>query len=218
MRKRLSKITVFVAEDHPIARTGICEALKNSEDILLIGETDNGIGLKEKILDIHPNILLLDLKMPNFSPSELTTWIRENVPETDVLVLTSHDRDAYLSRMIDSGASGYLDKSCQEEQLINAIRQVARNKPLFSDEQLARSSRWQRVIRRKWESLTSKERDILRLLCNGNDNKSIANLLCITNSTVETHVNHLLKKLDVESRLKAVNWFNQYKPTDYDDL
>jgi len=216
--KNNKKISVFVVDDHPVARMGICESLKAAEDILLIGEAENGVDLKEIIQTLRPNILLLDLKMPDFSPGKLAAWIRDNVPETETLVLTSHDRDAYLSRMMDAGANGYLDKNCKEDQLIVAIRRAANNEPLYTDEQIERSSRWQEMVRVKWESLTSKERQFLHLLCEGKDNKNMSELLDVSINTVETHISHLLRKLDVESRLQAVIWFNQHTPTDYDEL
>jgi two-component system response regulator NreC len=216
--KNNKKISVFVVDDHHLARMGICESLKTAKDILLIGEAENGVDLQEKIQTLRPNILLLDLKMPDFFPGKLAAWVRDNVPETETLVLTSHDRDAYLSRMMNAGANGYLDKNCREDQLIVAIRRAANNELLYTDEQIERSSRWQEIVRAKWESLTNKERQLLHLLCAGKDNKNMTELLDVSINTVETHISHLLKKLEVESRLQAVIWFNQHKPTDYDEL
>ncbi|MCG2787041.1 MAG: response regulator transcription factor [Anaerolineae bacterium] len=212
------KITVFIAEDHPVVRMGLCESLEKAEDILLVGEAENGIGLHEKILALRPNVLLLDLKMPDFSPAELAAWIRETVPETETLVLTSHDRDAYLTRMMAAGISGYLDKNCKEEQLITAIRRAANKESLFTEEQLQRSFGWQEAVRDKWQSLSEKERQIVEYLCEGKDNKTMAGLMAISIYTVEKHVGNLLRKLEVESRLQAVSWFHENKPTDYDDL
>lgn len=212
------KITVFIAEDHPVVRMGLRESLEKAEDILLVGEAENGIRLREKILALGPNILLLDLKMPDFSPAELAAWIRENAPETETLVLTSHDRDAYLTRMMAAGVSGYLDKNCKEEQLITAIRRAANKESFFTQEQLQRSFNWQETVQSRWESLSKKERQVLEYLCEGKDNKTMAGLMDISINTVEKHVGNLLQKLGVESRLQAVGWFYENKPTDYDDL
>jgi DNA-binding NarL/FixJ family response regulator len=217
-RNKSAKITVFVAEDHPIARKGIREAIENTGDILLVGEAENGVGLKEKILALRPDVLLLDLKMPDFSPAKLADWVLENLPETETLVLTSHDRDAYLARMMTAGVSGYLDKGCQEEQLLVAIRRAAGNEPLFTPEQLQRASHWQETVGARWESLSEKERQILAYLCEGKENSDMADCMDISINTVEKHVSNLLKKLGVKSRLQAAAWFHEHDPAAYDDL
>lgn len=209
---------MFVAEDHPIARKGIQEAIEKTQDVLLVGEAENGVGLPEKILALRPDVLLLDLKMPDFSPAKLADWVLENLPETETLVLTSHDRDAYLARMMAAGASGYLDKGCQEEQLLVAIRRAAGKEPFFTEEQLQRASRWQETVGAKWESLSEKERQILAYLCEGQENSDMADRMDISINTVEKHVSNLLKKLGVKSRLQAVAWFHEHDPSAYDDL
>lgn len=193
-------------------------SLNGVEDVLLVGDAEDGIGLREKILALRPNVLLLDLKMPDSSPAELASWIRENAPETITLVLTSHDRDAYLTRMMAAGISGYLDKNCKEEQLITAIRRAANKESLFTEEQLQRSFNWQETVQNRWDSLSEKELQVLEYLCNGKDNKTMAGLMDVSINTVEKHVGNLLQKLGVESRLQAVSWFHENKPTDYDDL
>ena len=99
--------------------------LEKTDDIYVVGEAGNGDEAEELLDELRPNIILLDLKMPDFSPSAFEKWARENYPETITLVLTSHDRDAYLANMMDAGAVGYLDKEVWAEQLIEAIRRAA---------------------------------------------------------------------------------------------
>jgi DNA-binding NarL/FixJ family response regulator len=107
----LKIITVLVADDHPLAREGVRSILDQAPDIKVVGEVQDGKDIKLLVAKLRPNILLLDMKMPNPSPVELEKWVRENYPETITLVLTSHDRDSYLAGMMDAGVAGYLDKN-----------------------------------------------------------------------------------------------------------
>ncbi len=114
-----------LTDDEPLARAGISSLLAQAEDIEIVGEVQGGFEVKEVIPKLHPQILLLDLKMPGPGPYEIEKWVRENYPETITLVLTSHDRDAYLATLIDTGVAGYLSKEEPAERLIGAIRRAA---------------------------------------------------------------------------------------------
>src|SRR3990170_5763846 len=103
-------ITLLLADDHPMVRAGIRALLMKAPDIQIVGEAQDGNETLRLVAKLRPKILLLDLKMPGPSPSEIEKWVRENYPETITLVLTAHDRDAYLSSMVEAGAAGYLDK------------------------------------------------------------------------------------------------------------
>src|SRR5688572_6140484 len=103
------KISVLIVDNHPVLRTGIRAMIEKTDDIYVVGEAGDG-NEAEKLLDeLRPNIILLDLKMPGFSPSAFENWARENYPETLTLVLTAHDRDVYLANMMDAGAVGFLE-------------------------------------------------------------------------------------------------------------
>lgn len=152
--------------------------------------------------------------MPNLSPAELEEWVRKNYPETITLVLTSHDRDAYLASMMDAGIVGYLDKKLRAGQLISAIRRAARGEILFDKEQIERARRWREDVIAKWESLSEREREVLHLLTEGQDNHAIAASLEISINTVEKHLKNLYNKLEVTSRTEAVHWWVE-KGTDF---
>ena len=136
------KITILITDDHPIVRSGIRSALENALDMLVVGEAQDGNEAQRLIAELHPNILLLDLKMPGFSAVEVEKWVRVNYPETVVLVLTAHDRDFYLAGMMDAGAAGYLTKNKRGKNLIAGIRRAASGERLFTQEQLERARRW----------------------------------------------------------------------------
>jgi DNA-binding NarL/FixJ family response regulator len=200
-------ITVLIADDHEMTRKGIRAFLEQSPDIDVVGEAGDGDQLKELVAHLHPQILLLDLIMPNLSPAELEKWVRSNHPETITLVLTSHDRDAYLSSMMEAGVSGYLDKKLRAGQLISAIRRAACGEFIFDKEQMARARRWREDVSRKWESLSGRERRVLQMLTEGAKNKAIADALDITVNTVEKHLENIYRKLGVRSRAEAIHWW-----------
>lgn len=207
-------ITVLLADDHSITREGIRSILSKAPDIQIIGEAQDGNQIKKLVAKLRPQILLLDLIMPNLSPVDLEEWVRTNYPETITLILTAHDRDVYLAGMMEAGAVGYLDKKLRAAQLISSIRRAARGEMLFDQEQIDRVFRWKKNVTVKWESLSDREREVLQLLTEGADNKSIANYLAITINTVEKHLAHIYKKLGVNSRSEAIHWWIE-KITDF---
>ncbi len=200
-------ITVLIADDHEITRKGIRDILEATPDIAVLGETQSGEEIKEMIACYHPQILLLDLIMPNFSPYELEKWVRTYYPETITLVLTAHDRDAYLSMMMEAGVAGYLDKKLRAGDLIAAIRRAARGEFLFDKAQFERARRWKEEVSQRWDSLSVREQEVLKLLTEGLENRSIADSLVIQVNTVEKHLQNVYKKLGVTSRMEAMHWW-----------
>src|SRR5512147_817931 len=125
-------ITILIADDHPIARTGIRTILEKTRDLRVIGEAEDGDTAQKLVAELQPRVLILDLKMPGLSSATLEKWVRSNFPNTITLVLTAHDRDVYLSQMLDAGVSGYMDKQTRGEQLIAAVRRAVNGEILFS--------------------------------------------------------------------------------------
>ena len=201
------KISVLIADDHEVTRRGIRDILEQAPDIEVLGEAQDGDEIRLMLAEHHPQILLLDLVMPQHSPVEFEKWVRSNYPETITLVLTAHDRDAYLAGMMEAGATGYLDKKLRSGQLIAAIRRAARGEYLFDKEQLERARRWKEEISQKWESLTSREREVLQLLTEGKNNQGIADALGVKVNTVEKHLENIYKKLGVTSRSETIHWW-----------
>ena len=203
---------VLLADDHTLVRAGLRKLLESLPDIEVVGEAEDGFQVETMIAELHPNILLLDLVMPGPTPAQLEKRVRENYPETLTLVLTAHDRDAYLASMMDAGASGFLSKTETGERLISAIRRAMSGTEAFTEEQFARANRWRQEAGKKIEKLTSREKEIVRLVTKGYDNKQIAEKLDITAKTAAFHVTNILKKLDVKSRHEAIAWAHKYLP------
>jgi len=208
------RITILLADDHPLARRGIRELLAEADDLEIIGEAEDGFHVKELVAELRPNVLLLDLKMPGPRPFELEKWVRENYPETITLVLTSHDRDIYLANMMDAGVSGYMSKDISSERLIGAIQRAAQGEILFDTAQLTRANQWREDIGEKLKQLTDREREVLELLAKGMDSQSIAITLGISPKTISFHITNLLSKLQLKSRQEATVWALKYLSDD----
>jgi DNA-binding NarL/FixJ family response regulator len=204
-------ISVLLVDDHPPIRAGLRAMIEKTNDICVVGEAENGEEARRLLAELQPKIILLDLVMPGFSPSTFEKWARENYPETITLVLTSHDRDAYLAGMMEAGAAGYLDKSIREEALMDAIRRAAYGENLFDKGQKLRAQRWRADIEQKWNSLSEREKEILRLLALGASNKFISKDLNVTPKTVEKHLERIYQKLGVTSRAETVLWGNEHR-------
>lgn len=212
MSEHAEIITVLLADDYPATRAGIRAMLSKHPDIQVVGEAESGNDVEKLVDELCPQILLLDLVMPGPAPSELERRIREEHPEVITLVLTAHDRDAYLANMIDAGVSGYLHKTERAERLAEAIRRAAHGEILFDSEQLKRARDWREGAGKKWESLTRREREILRLLGQGFDNVAIGKKLVVSPKTVAFHVTNILSKLSAKSRHEAVAWLHKHLP------
>ncbi len=209
-----NKIPVLLADDHPLAIEGVRAILEKAPDVEIIGEAKDGEELIELLKILHPRVLLLDMIMPNFSPYEFEEWARITYPGMVTLVLTGHDRDAYLARMMEAGAAGYLDKKLRAGQLLNSIRKAARGEFLYTKPQLDRIKHWREEVAQKWESLSEREREVLQMLTEGLENKAIAIKLDISINTVEKHLANIYQKLGAASRTEAVIWWLD-KGTDF---
>lgn len=205
-----NSITLFIADDHPMAREGLKRILAKARDITVVGEGENGEDIKKLIPELQPDILLLDLKMPGTSAASIEKWVRMHFPNTNTLVLTAHDRDYYLAEMMEAGVSGYFSKSERAETLIDAIRRAANKENLFTREQLLRVEMWREVAGDKWEDLTDREREVFSFLKKGLDNRTIAKQLNISIKTVAFHVSAILNKLGGKSRHEIIAWYHNF--------
>ncbi len=207
-------IRLVLADDQPVTRAGLRTMLSEAPDIEIVGEAQDGIEAQELTARLRPHILLLDLVMPGPRPYEVERWVRTNCPETITLILTAHDRDAYLAEMVEAGAAGYLTKEISAQRLIEGIRRAVRGEVLFDGEQLERVRRWCEEAGEKLKGLSKRERQVLKLLVQGLDNAAIAEALNVTPKTAAFHVANILGKLEVDSRQAAIVWAHTYLPED----
>ena len=196
-------IRVLIADDHSVVRQGLRMFLGTDPELEIIGEARDGAEALDLSRKLCPDVVLMDLLMPVMDGISATSAIRREVPDTEVVALTSVLEDASVVEAIRAGAIGYLLKDTEALELRRAIKAAAAGQVQLSPQAAARLMREIRVPEYGAEALTERETDVLRLLARGQSNKEIAQTLNISEQTVKTHVSHILNKLGVPSRTQA---------------
>ena len=203
--KSKTKIRILLADDHNIVRTGIRQLLESADDLQVIAEAGDGEEAQALIEQHKPDVAVLDIQMPKASGIEVTRWVRSHLPEVGVLILTAYDDDPYVMAVLQAGANGYVLKTGQPDELIQAVRDVFEGKSAL-DPNITRklmSNLFQKP-EKSVESLTDRELDVLRLAAKGFTNKAIGVQLSISDRTVQGHLAHIFAKLQANSRTEAV--------------
>lgn len=197
-------IRVVLADDHSVVRKGVREFLEEEPDIDVIGEASDGLQAVELATELQPDVIVMDIKMPQLSGVDATKRIRTAAPKVRVLALTAYDDDPYIFGLLEAGASGYVLKTAESSELIRAIRAVAAGQsaldPAIAPRIIARVAQPVPVA----ESLTERELEVLRLAARGLTNKQIGHDLDISDRTVQNHLANIYTKLGVASRTEAV--------------
>ena len=202
-------IRVLVADDQSMVRAGFRMLLSDEEDIEVVAEASNGKEAVDKAARFDPTVVLMDIRMPELDGLEATRRILAADPEARVLVLTTFDLDEYVYEALRAGASGFVLKDDPPEQLIAAVRTVASGDALLSPAVTKRViGAFTRIPRptppKELDDLSARERDVFRLIAQGLSNAQIGQELFIGETTVKTHVTHILAKLGVHDRVQAV--------------
>lgn len=195
-------VKVLISDDHPVVRAGLRGMLSGEPDFEVVGEAVNGIEAVRQTGALGPDVVLMDLRMPEMDGVEAIDRIHTDYPETRILVLTTYESDADVFRALAKGADGYMLKDAPREDLFEAIRETAVGKSPLNPEVAARLVR--RVREPADELLSVREIEILELVAQGESNKDIAKRLWISAATVKSHVLHIFKKLGVTDRTAAV--------------
>jgi DNA-binding NarL/FixJ family response regulator len=207
----MSKIRVLIADDHAILREGVRALLRLSDDMEVVGEAADGQEAIEACRALDPDIVLMDVAMPGLGGLEATLQIRRECPRTRILVLTQYADREYVARFLKAGVSGYVLKKAAGVELAAAIRAVARG-GLVLDPDVARDAvgepRRDAEHRAEdpYESLTDREKQVLRLVAEGKSNKEIAEVLGISVKTAMSHREHVMRKLDMHSRTDLIRF------------
>jgi DNA-binding NarL/FixJ family response regulator len=196
-------IRVLIADDHAVVRQGLRIFLECDPDLETVGEATNGSDALRLARELRPDLVLMDLIMPGLDGIEATALLRQELPDVEVLTLTCMASDDYLFAAMQAGAIGYLLKTTQAPALCQAIKAAAAGQIQLSPEAAARLLEGNGTPKGR-ETLTEREKDILRFLAKGCSNKAIARALDIGVQTVKSHVAHVLNKLGVSSRTQAV--------------
>ena len=208
----MPKISVLLVEDHHVVRKGISYLLSLEEDIDLVGEAEDGNEAVKMAKDLCPDVVVMDITMPNLNGIDAVKQIKKAIPETKVMILTMHTREQYIRQALREGASGYLLKESTQEELANAIRTVHKGGVALSPsisrfvlKEYVRQADPKKDVD-SLELLTDRERQVLRLIAEGKTNKEVAKYLSISKSTVNIHRTNIMQKLDIHDTAGLVRY------------
>ncbi len=200
--KMKSRIKLLLVDDHPVVRRGISSCLAREERFVIIGEAADGLEAVRKARELSPDIILMDIDMPLMNGLAVTELLHRELPNVKVLILSMHSNTDYVLRIMQSGARGYVLKEASLEELVRAIETVDSGEAFFSPD-VARVALNQFVHgtgeRSIPSQLTNREREVVMHLAEGRSNKEVANALGIGVRTVETHREHIMRKLNIHS-------------------
>ena len=206
------RIRLLLVDDHAVLRAGLRTLLNAELDMEVVGEAADGKQAVQKVAELEPEVVLMDISMPVLNGLEATRQIRRAHPQVKVLVLTMHDSEEYLFQVLEAGASGYVPKKAADTELINAIRAVYRGEAFLYP--TAAKALIQDYLERarageesdSFDRLTEREKEVLKLVAEGYTNQEIAYMLVISVKTVETHRARIMEKLEFRTRAELVRY------------
>jgi DNA-binding NarL/FixJ family response regulator len=199
---------VLIADDHGIVRGGLKLLLERQPDIEVVGEAADGAEAVERTLALRPDLAILDVSMPMLTGIQATHEIKRHAPEVDVLVLSMHDDERYVFEALKAGASGYVLKREADQDLVDAIRSIARGEPFLTNAATE-------TLVREWmadeatgprEPLSQREQEVLKLIAEAHTNRAIGEILHLSEKTVESHRGNILRKLGMRDRVELVRY------------
>ncbi|MEE9911526.1 MAG: response regulator transcription factor [Deltaproteobacteria bacterium] len=208
----MKKIKLLVTDDHDIVRDGLKQLLNSQSDMEVIGEACDGREALEKIKLLHPDVVLLDITMPNMTGLEVVNLIRDVTPKTRIVVFSMHAKESYVKEILASGAFGYVLKASPSSDILTAIRAAYRGEYFLSSKLKAE------VIDKYvkghtgtpsvsgYDLLTEREQQVFRLVAQGHSTDRIADFLCISPKTVEKHRTSIMRKLDIHDRFELLKY------------
>jgi DNA-binding NarL/FixJ family response regulator len=199
-------VRILIADDHGIVRSGLKLLLARQPDMEVVAEAEDGVDAIEKVLAERPDVAILDVAMPRMTGLQATHEIKSQAPDTQVLILSMHDDERYLFEALRAGASGYVLKRAADQDLVDAVRAADRGEPFLTP--AAQEALIRDFITRGEEpsELTPREQEIVKLIAEAHTNKEIAEILHLSEKTVESHRANVLQKLGMRDRVELVRY------------
>lgn len=202
---------VLLVDDHAILRDGLKMVLDAQPGISVVGEAENGREALDMVEELHPDVVVMDIAMPQMNGAEATRQIKRRFPQTRVVILTMHENQQYLMQIVNAGATGAVLKRSAGSELVTAVKAAARGESFFSPSMASMLLEDYRVRLQQEESddvgmFTEREREVLQLVAEGKTNKEISDLLTVSIKTVQTHRAHIMEKLGAHDRTDLVRY------------
>lgn len=203
-------IRILLADDHTLVRQGLRRILEEQPDWQVVAEASDGRSAVRQTIELQPDVAILDIGMPELNGIEAARQVARRAPSVKIVMLSMHADEVHITRAVQAGASGYLVKDSADVDLVKAVAAAVQGKAFFSPVATAvmlddyRRSLTERGVADRYDTLSEREREIFQLIAEGRSNKAIADVLCISPATVETHRAHVLEKLDLHSIAEVV--------------
>lgn len=212
----------MLADDHTIVRQGLARLLEEQPDLKVVGEATNGRQAVEKAKELKPDIVIMDIAMPRLNGIEASKRIRKHLPDTKILILSMYSHEHYIHELIETGVSGYLLKESSGRDIVKAIHAAMNNETFLSPSiskvlmDTYRSPRKSSPRIERYKQLSNREREVFQLIAEGHSTRQIADLLCVSISTIKSHRANIMEKLAIESPVKLVHFAIQLGLVDPD--
>lgn len=208
----MEKVRVLIADDHAVVRKGIKSMLQSRNDIEVIGEAENGLEAMAKCTELQPDVLLLDIAMPELNGLEAIKLVKAETPAVAVVILSMHDNDAYIQKVLKSGALGYVLKASPASEIHEAVIAASRGKYYLSEDIRGKvvsgylNQTPENMEIKRFDTLTPQEKRVFLMLVQGLTIKEIANQLFVTPKTIEKHRTSISKKLNLKTRIEMTHY------------
>jgi two-component system response regulator NreC len=215
-------VRILVADDHTIVRQGLARLLNDQPDLQVVGQAVNGREAVDKALELEPDIVIMDIAMPQLNGIEAAKRIRKRLPKAKILILSMYSHEHYIHELFETGVSGYLLKDSSGRDIIQAIHAAMNNETFLSPSiskvlvNTYRSPRKSSSRAERFNELSNREREVFQLIAEGHTTRRIADMLCVSISTVKSHRAKIMEKLDVDTPVKLVHFAIQLGLVDPD--
>jgi two-component system response regulator NreC len=205
-------VKIMLADDHTIVRQGLARLLEEQPNLKVIGEATNGRHAVDKATQLKPDIVIMDIAMPRLNGIEAAKRIRKYLPETKIIILSMYSHEHYIHELLESGVSGYLLKDSSGRDIIRAVHAAMKNETYLSPSiskvlvDTYRSHRKVSSQAERYKLLSNREREVFQLIAEGYSTRMIAEMLCVSMSTVKSHRAKIMEKLDIDSPVKLVHF------------
>ncbi|MEJ2717688.1 MAG: response regulator transcription factor [Deltaproteobacteria bacterium] len=208
----MNRLKVLIADDHSIVRDGLRQLINSQADMKVVSEAKDGRDALEKARSARPDVVLLDIGMPQLSGLDVARLIKERLPDCRIVVLSMHENEAYVHQLLDAGALGYVLKTSASTEVLEAIRAASRNEFFLSSSVNAEvinsylKNRREKPVTRGYDLLTEREQQVFRLIAEGNTTAQIAEILCVSPKTVEKYRANITSKLGLQNLVEMVKY------------